>query len=77
LLLNRSAHSTGPKQGLVGDHGEAIDGKWSRIRCTVDPASKIEPKITSTSIQNGANLAQAVGKEYSKINKNMENSKKT
>ena len=32
--------------------------------------------MTSITIQNGANLAQAVGKEYSKISKNMAKSKK-
>ena len=45
-LFNRSAHSARPKQGLVGDHGEAIEGKWRRIRCTVDAASKTGPKMT-------------------------------
>ena len=32
--------------------------------------------MTSKSIQNGANLAQAVGKEYLEINENMNKSKK-
>ena len=34
---------------------------------------KTEPIMAPTSIQNGANLAQGVGKGYSKINKNMKN----
>ena len=71
-LLNRSAHSAGP-QGLVGDHGEAIEGKWTRTRCTVDPSLKIGLKMVSNLIQYVANLAQAVGKEYSEINTNMNN----
>ena len=37
---------------------------------------KVKPNIAPTSIQNGANLAQGVGKGYPKINRNMKNRKK-
>ena len=36
---------------------------------------KVGPKMAPKSIQNGANLAQGVGKGYPKINKNMKNRK--
>jgi hypothetical protein len=38
-------------------------------------SGKVGPKMASTSIQNGANLAQGVGKGYPKINRNMKKQK--
>ena len=36
-----------------------------------ESAGKVRPKMAPTPIQNGANLAQAVGKGYPKINRNI------
>ena len=38
---------------------------------------KVDPQMAPTSIQNGANLAQGVGKGYPKINRNMKKIEKT
>ena len=37
---------------------------------------KVDPTMAPKSIQNGANLAQGVGKGYPEINRNMKNGKK-
>ena len=47
-LCNGSVHSAGPKQGLVGDHGEAIEGNWRHgrpgIKNWTNNCIKIDPK---------------------------------